>query len=197
MGDAARQGANAFHALRTQELGFEFFLFGDVAEKQKQVRFVAPDKGTELTDQPDFHAKSADKMGFILLRAFAGQGFFRQLEHARIVPRFELPEILVQKLGHGGIERPGGSLVGQYTLTGRLEDENSHRGVRDDFLVEIQRLRQGALHPLALGDVFLDGQKVGDFAGGVVDRGNGGRLPIEFRRSFSGCEIPRATPRRR
>ncbi len=162
MGDAACQSAKTFHALRAQELGFEFFLFGNIAEKKKQVRFIAPDKETELTDQPDFFAKGAGEMGFTLLRASGGQGFFRQLEQVRIAPRFELPEVLVQKLGHRGIDRPGGCLVGQYTLTGRPVNENPYGSVRDDFLVKIERLSQGVLQPLALGDVLKGGAEAGN-----------------------------------
>ena len=62
------------------------------------------------------------------------------------------------------------------------------------FWLKSSSLRQLSLRPLALGDVFLDGQKVGDFAGGVENRGNGGRLPIEFPVLFPVVKFPAPLP---
>ena len=42
VGDAAGQGAEAFHALGAQELGFQFFLFGDVGVDDQAWTWAGP-----------------------------------------------------------------------------------------------------------------------------------------------------------
>ena len=93
-----------------------------------------------------------------------------------------LPEILLQKLGHGGIERPRGGFVGQHALAGRLEDDDPRRGVRDDFLVEVELFHQLPLRQLALGDVARNAHDADDFPGAVEPRhlraGHPGDAPV-------------------
>ena len=58
---------------------------------------------------------------------------------------------------------------------------------------QITFIAQGLLGPLAPGDVFLDRQKVRDFAGGIENGRNGGRLPVKFAVFFAVLKL--ATPR--
>jgi hypothetical protein len=72
----------------------------------------------------------------------------------------------------------GGERVAQ--IVGDHAGHSSHRRQRlgaDQLPVVTLDL---GLQPLPLGDILLHRQEVGDFAVGVADRGDRGRLPVEF-----------------
>ena len=128
-----------FRFLQSQ---LRLFARAGVPEDEQQMRFVVPGEGAERADEPDFPAKGGCEMEFPALILPGRQGFFGKLQQPGTAPGFQPPEILLQELGHGGIEDLRRRLVGQNTWAGRLVGQDAAGGESDDFLIEVKRLFQ-------------------------------------------------------
>ena len=122
---------------------------GGVVEHKQQVGFVALGEENKIAHQPYFLAEHVLTKWDSDCRGLPrGRHLLRDPEHAGSQARFGLREILFQEFQHGGVEGPGGVLVGQNALAGSLVDDDSARGICDDSSAEIERFSQLLLLPL-------------------------------------------------
>ena len=177
MRDAAGEGADAFHALGAHELGLDFFLFGDVGvddEDRSGVAIGVAHQGVAsfqnellsgLGEVPDFAGPSA----------FFEGGQVEFLEHFR----WHL-ENVGEAPAEGLLARPAVDALGSLVP----EEDAAFEVAFDDGVLRL--IEEGGLFGdavlgfFALGDVFLDGDKMGDVAQFVDDGRDAGQLAVKF-----------------